>query len=240
MSTAAKIRLLILLALVPLLVSFSHKACAGGGGYRKVFILPHVEESGDFFTGLSLLNTGKDPVEIAVTAYTDRGSVTGKGKVYIAPGERFLGALSDILGTDAAADTGWIRLEFTGHIKGFGLLGNDRQLATLPLKAEGKSRLVLPYVLSGDGIFTELYVLNTGSGLAYLNIVLHGKGGEVIGSYSTDTPLVSGEKFKSSLTELFGRDAATKASWLTVESDGPVTGLALVGDSETLIALPMD
>ena len=215
-------------------------SAAGEGAGKKILLLPHVEENEDFFTGLALLNTGKEVVDVTVSAYSSGGRIIDDKTLTMEQGERFLASVADIFGYETASKTGWLRIEHSGEIEGFGLLGNDRQLTRLPLESMPRKNLILPYALSGDGIFTELFIVNAGQDLAFLTITLYERDGTVVGSFPVETPLVGGQKLTGSLSGLFGREAAARASYLRVDTNGLIIGLGLVGNPEMLIAVPMN
>ena len=208
---------------------------------QAVLILPHVEANKDFFTGLSLLNIGEGTLDIRITAYNENGKlIEEKGEITLSPGARYLSSITDMFGYDLSPSVSWVRIDYTGELIGFGLLGNDGQLTRLPLKSEGKESLILPYVISGAGLFTQLYILNTGSDYASVLLTLYDSSGEILKSVPLDLPLAPGQKMIGSLKELFGADLSQNGSWLKVESEGQLMGLGLIGTTDRLFSVPME
>ena len=145
-----------------------------------------------------------------------------------------------MFGYDLSPEVSWVRIDYTGELSGIGLLGNDGQLTRLPLKSEGKESLILPYVISGEGLFTQLYILNTGSDYASVLVTLYDSTGEMLKSVPLELPLAPGQKMIASLKALFGADVAQDGSWIKVESDVQLMGLGLIGTTDRLFSVPME
>jgi hypothetical protein len=209
--------------------------------YQAVLILPHVEANSDFFTGLSLLNRGEETSDIKITAYNKNGKLIGqRGEITLSPGARYLSSITDMFGYDLSPEISWVRIDYTGELSGIGLLGNDGQLTRLPLKSEGKESLILPYVISGEGLFTQLYILNTGSDYASVLVTLYDSTGEMLKSVPLELPLAPGQKMIASLKALFGPEVAQDGSWIKVESEVQLMGLGLIGTTDRLFSVPME
>ena len=223
-------------------ILFAGPAFAGSLSAQEQLILPHVESNEDFYTGLSLLNTGEDDSEISLIAYNDKGDQIGeKITLTLTPGARFLSSVADIFGFEQAPDIAWLKLLYRGNLRAFGLLGNEGQLAKFKLFREGKSSLILPYVISGDGLYTRLYILNAGDDIATVTIKAFDEDGREIERVELDTPLPVGHKAVASVEDFFGSEVAMETSWIELSSTGGLLmGTALVGAIDRLIALPME
>ena len=126
---------------------------------QEFLVLPHVESNEDFFTGISLLNVGDGTTHVSLTAYNQNGQVVGNSEdVILSQGARYLSSAADLFGYEIATDISWIKIAYTGELSGFGLMGNEGQLARIPLQGVGKETLILPYVISDDAIFTQVYL----------------------------------------------------------------------------------
>lgn len=209
--------------------------------HPNTLILPHVESNEDFFTGLSLLNTGDVSSEVKLISYSKNGRVLGEQRdIVLQPGARYLSSVADIFGYEVALNVSWIKVEYSGELKGFGLLGNDNQLAKIPLQNEGKETIILPYVISGDGLFTQIYLLNVGSQVVSYAITAYDRDGSMLIKVDHDIPLVSGQKLIDYISDLFGPEVSQEISWIKVESNGNLIGLGLAGTTDRLFSIPME
>jgi hypothetical protein len=208
---------------------------------QRAMILPHVEANEDFFTGLSLLNVGEEASRVVLVAYSENGRVVGeKDALTLSPGQWYLSSVASEFGLESAARVSWIKVEYTGNLTGFGLIGNDAQLARIPLQADGKKTLILPYVVSGDGLFTELYILNADAGLAALTLGAYDSGGRLLKEVNPELAIGPGQKLTGSVEDFFGAEVSAETSWMKVQSDGSIIGMALVGTTDRLFSVTME
>ena len=208
---------------------------------KEFLVLPHVESNEDFFTGISLLNVGEGTIQASLTAYNQNGQVVGNSEdVILSQGARFLSSVADLFGYEIATDISWIKITYFGELRGFGLMGNDGQLARIPLQKKGNKVLILPYVISGEGLFTQLYVLNNSADVVIPTFTAFDKEGNIIKSVNLNLPIASGQKLISSVSDIFGPDLSQDVSWLKIESDGELMGLGLIGTSDRLFSVPME
>lgn len=208
---------------------------------QNLMILPHVESNGDFYTGLSLLNPGESDLDISLIAHSDKGREIGERvSLSLSSGARFISSVEDLFSYEQARDISWIELWHTGKLSAFGLMGSDGQLARLEFFAKGKASLILPYVVSGDGLYTKLYLLNAGPGVALVTLKAYDSKGNQVKSVELDTPLPPGHKAIGSVRSFFGLEASKSISWIEVSSDGLLIGIGLVGSTDRLFSLPME
>lgn len=227
---------IVLILLFSLTVAYAEESVK-----KEFLVLPHVESNEDFFTGISLLNVGEGAAQASLIAYNQNGQVLGNSEdVILSQGVSFLSSVADLFGYEIATDISWIKITYFGELRGFGLMGNDGQLARIPLQGEGKETLILPYVISDDVIFTQVYILNTGSGIANLTLSAFDKEGNLLKQNSLEVPLTSGQKLISSVTDLFGHDVSQETSWLKIESNAKLIGLGLIGTTDRLFSVPME
>ena len=231
-----------LLACVSLIaVLFAVPALADPSGARNLMILPHVESNGDFYTGLSLLNPGDTGLDVSLVAYGDKGRQVGeKVSLSLSSGARFISSVEDIFGYEQARDISWIELLHTGKLSAFGLMGNEDQLTRLKFFTGGSASLILPYVVSGDGLYTKLYLLNAGPDVALVTLNAYDREGNLLKSVELEPPLPSGYKAIGSARSFFGAEASKATSWIEVVSDGELIGIGLVGSIDRLFSLPME
>lgn len=208
--------------------------------YPNVLVLPHVEVNGDFFTGISLLNTGDATSEILIVAYSENNKVLGESVLELMPGASLLNSLSDIFGHDLASRTGWVQVRFTGKLSGFALIGSDAQLARMPLQSEGRNSLVLPYVNSGEGLFTNLYLLNVGVNPSSLTLTAYDSAGELLESVLLEQAVASGHKVTGTVVSFFGEEISGRTSWLRIDADSKIMGFSLTGTTDRLFTVPME
>ena len=231
-----------LLACVSLIaILFAGPALAEPSGAQSLMILPHVESNGDFYTGLSLLNHGDSGLDISLVAYNNKGKQVGERvSLSLSSGARFISSVEDLFGYEQAQDISWIEVLHTGKLSAFGLMGNEGQLTRLKLFAGGRASLILPYVVSGDGLYTKLYLLNAGPDVALVTLKAYDREGNHIKSVALETPLPSGHKVIGSVRAFFGPEVSRATSWIEVSSDGELIGIGLVGSIDRLFSLPME
>lgn len=218
---------------------FAPAAWAVGSG-QKTLILPHVEASGGMMTGLSLLNRGDVSVEVTLTPYGSDGSVLGPGvKIEMGPRASYLGSLSRVLG--AGPSLSWVKLVSTGRVTGFAMIGNENRITRVELESRASRVLTLPYLISRDDIYTSLHILNAGSAPAEIVIRSFSSGGVELGVVLLSRLLKPGEKLTGTVRGIMGSgEAAVNASWITVSSDQPLIGVALIGAPGRLFSVPME
>lgn len=228
------------LAAMTLLLS-SSASQAGETVNKRAIILPHVEANEDFFTGLSFLNTGDETSGVNLVAFNENGLVIGeKDGITLLSGQRYITSITDAFGHEVARQVSWVKVEYTGGLTGFGLIGNDGQLARIPLQVDGKKALILPYVISGDGPFTQIYILNVGAGLASITLSAYDGDGGTLKKVSLELPIAPGQKVTGSARDFFGPEVSRETSWIKVESNERLMGLALIGTTNRLFSVTME
>lgn len=224
-----------------ILVLFAGPALAEPSSAQNLLILPHVESNVDFYTGLSLLNSGEVASDISLVARSNKGREVGERvPLNLSPGARFISSVEDLFGYEQAPDISWIELWHTGSLSAFGLMGNEGQLTRLEFFAKAKATLILPYVVSGDGLYTKLYFLNAGLEAALVTLKAFDSEGNQIKSVELDSLLSPGHKAIGSVRAFFGPEVSRAASWIEVSSDGLLIGTGLAGTTDRLFSIPME
>jgi len=215
-------------------------APSAGAASPKTLILPHAEVSGSLNTGISLLNSGHAAVDVALVPYASDGApLSGGVKITLAPGASYLASLSKAL--FAGGSLSWVRIEASGPVTGFAMIGSDDRITGVPLVESFSTSLTLPYVISRDDIYTSIHVLNAGTSPADLLIRSFSSSGEELGAVRSSRPLGPGAKLSGTVRSILGPGkASTGASYLVISSDQPLAGVALIGAPGRLFSVPME
>jgi len=227
-------------AIVLTAVICAPRAARAGAASTKTLILPHVEVSGSLNTGISLLNSGHGAVDVTLVPYGGDGTLLSGGvKITLEPGTSYLASLSKAL--SAGASLSWVRIEATGPVTGFAMIGSDDRITSVPLVEGVSTTLTLPYLISRDDIYTSIHLLNAGTSPADLLIKSFSSAGVELGSVRSSRPLGPGAKLNGTVRSILGSGkASTGASYLIISSDQPLAGVALVGAPGRLFSVPME
>ncbi len=99
-----------------------------GQGYRETLI-PHVAQSDAFrvFTGLAVLNPGKEAADATVVAINSAGEESGRQDFSLQPGERAVDLLNGpvFFGPEFSQNGGYLRLSSTQPLVSFALFGES-------------------------------------------------------------------------------------------------------------------
>ena len=201
---------------------------------------PHVVFfPGTYYTEVSLINPGGNPVTAILTAYDASGNPMGTPVEVDIPANQVRILRDDQLGLPAGvASEGWLRVDSTGgSVLGcltFGNPADNHYMSTLPLQSQPANRLYFAQVANGTvggvSFFTGIAVVNPGDSPALVTIEVHGSDGALLGTATRQ--LAPREKYVRLIHQIEGIGTLPDQSsgYILVDADQPVFSFVLFGD----------
>ena len=123
--------------------------------------LPIFDAPDNEYIGLSLVNTAAEAAVVTVTVTANDGSGAQSGAVILSAGSQRALLIQEILGTEAAPSSGWIRVDSTqSGTEIFAASGNGGFLGSAPPATSLSTSLILPNIQVDTG-FKELGATDT-------------------------------------------------------------------------------
>lgn len=183
--------------------------------------VPHIDTGREWWTGLALVNTGTELLDLAVVFNTgDVRSVT------LGPGAHTAFTVAELLGPGRTDVTSAVIHNATG-IVGLTLFGDDRRLSGVPLTDHIGTRLLYPHVDMTAQWWTGIVVYNPSDASVGLTVTPHDASGAALSPL--ERSLAAGGRMAVTATDL-GLPAST--AWMSVDATGPVTGFELFGTTD--------
>ena len=197
---------------------------------------PHIaKDTRSFWTGIAFVNTGGDPIDVRLVAYSDQGGVLGEEVIAMAPFDKQVGLAHSFFNQlDEDSQISWIQCRTTGPVSGYALFGDngnaDRRLAGLPAVRGGSNEVYFQKILHEPGMYwTGLAVVNlSASHEANLHYVAYDEAGQVVGT--ADRSIGAYRKDVIPVEALFGGVLPEGARWIRLTSDQPLAAFELFGD----------
>ncbi|NOY24187.1 MAG: hypothetical protein GXO70_11850, partial [Acidobacteria bacterium] len=209
----------------------------------RTFYFPHIDITGFWWTGISLINPGNEAATVRLTAFDtdgyaipDTGTSTGT-TTFSLPGQtRRVDLVENFFDKPLDPKAAWIRVESDQPLTGLEIFGSragfqEDLSAGLEAVSEPSLSTTFPWATDGEN--------EQWSGLALLNpddrnpadnitITLYKNDGTIGGLAALHlNPL---EKHVVLIRNLFGGTVPADGAYLTVQSDMPLVGFMLTGD----------
>jgi hypothetical protein len=167
-------------------------------------VIPHFHIGGQYASTLALVNLEPAAMSVTVTAIANNGSTLGVRTVAIPGQGGFRAPLSGMipeLGSDSRE--GWLLIQSTGRILGCVLYGRSDapSLAAEPLQKTPKAEFVFPEVFQGDGLLTEIALVNPTPVTGTAEVQVVGYNGSTLAATRID--LGPSKRLATSLKQLF-------------------------------------
>lgn len=184
---------------------------------------PCVSNDTTWWTGIVAYNPFSSPCNITVTSYDIDGNILSTPTDTIDGGEKYIGT-PDQLGLPA--QTAWFRLDATGALSGFELIGTralDRLASFAGNGGSGSKAGVLAKIEKNGGK-TEIALANTENGTASVNLTAYTNAGTP--AANSLITLGGHAAVADDLVHLFRQDL-TNATYIAYASDRNIVGLQL-------------
>lgn len=213
------------------------------GDSSTEIIIPHVETSWLWWTGIALNNPNASTVTVTFTPYDDSGTALTAVTFTMAAGEK-LAKLVQSFWADGEYPDGvrWIKITSDAGITGYELFGIDSShdasskdalagIEALPSSGAGTT-LVYPYTPKVTSrVWSGIVLLNAGSGIANVTINGYNALGEQVAH--TTKLLGAGRRVVSVVGGTGADDIFSSSSddirWIKATSDVPILGFELFG-----------
>ncbi len=228
-------------------VASLHQAAALrlSGKTARTFYFPHIDITGFWWTGISLINPGNEAATIKLEAFDadghaipDNGSTTGTATFSLLGQTRRVDLVEDFFDKPLNSKAAWIRVESNQPLTGLEIFGSragfqEDLSAGLEAVSEPSVSMIFPWATDGEN--------RQWCGLALLNpdetnpaeditVTLLTEDGTTIGLAALHLePL---QKHVVLLRNLFGGTVPPGGAYLRVQSDMPLVGFELTGDDE--------
>lgn len=191
--------------------------------------IPHVPTNTSiFWTGYAFLNTGEATANLQFTFYGAAGQVVDQVMLTIPANAKMKGLMVDLF-PDAAGEAQWGTVLADQPIIGIELYGTyNAGICGFTLPDISRTRLVMPSIWTGEGLWTGVAITNPGTETAALTIRLLGSDGSIKGE-RTDN--LAGGLRKSFVVDDYFSEATVEASdYVLILSDRPLTAIEAGGD----------
>ncbi len=211
------------------------------------FILPQIYQKAGSYTEINLVNPASTPATVTLDVFDAGGVKKDTRTIRIAAGGRYFGNVGMIF--DLSSYTAaYIRGRSTQGVVPFEVFGDSRSIAGLNGldTTAAAAQLYVAQLASGSGLFTELTLVNPGSGAVTVEVKAHANGGELIpsaASPSVSRTIPAGGHLRLLAKETFGLPDALVDGYIeaTVKSGGAIVGNVTFGtlDGRALASLPI-
>jgi len=195
--------------------------------------LPHVAQDDQWWTGLSFVSAGTRLSEFHLEARDRTGRLLAEAgwPKYLGPGEKTVDVINNYFGWDFPAEIQWASIRSDSPITGFELFGTRdfKMMAAVPALTQGAKKLYFPHVVTTDGWWTGIAMLNVDVRPGTLRMTAYGEDGKALAD-SRSISLVAGERTVGT-AESFFDNWPTGVKYLEAASDVAVVGFELVGRS---------
>lgn len=195
--------------------------------------LPHVAQDDQWWTGVSFVSAGTRLSEFHLEARDRIGRllVEAGWPKYLGPGEKTVDVINNYFGWDFPAEIEWASVRSDSPITGFELFGTRdfKMMAAVPALTQGAKKLYFPHVVTTDGWWTGIAMLNVDVRPGTLRMTAYGEDGKALAD-SRSISLVAGERTVGT-AESFFDNWPGGVKYLEVASDVAVVGFELVGRS---------
>ncbi len=191
--------------------------------------IPHVPTNTTiFWTGYAFLNTGDAPANLQFTFYGGDGQVVDQVLMTIAARSKMKGLMVDLF-PDAAGEAQWGTVLADQPIIGIELYGTyNAGICGFTLPDISRTRLVMPSIWNGDGLWTGVAITNPGTETAALTIRLMGSDGSIKGEMTDN--LAGGLRKSFVVDDYFSEATVEPSDYVLVLSDRPLTAIEAGGD----------
>jgi hypothetical protein len=167
-------------------------------------VIPHFHTGGHYASTLALVNLESATVNVNVTAIANNGSTLGVRTLAIPGQGGFRALLSSVIPELGSDDReGWLLLSSSGRTMGCILYGrNDASsLAAAPIQRTPKAEFVFPEVFQGNGLLTEIALVNPTPVTGTADVRVVGDDGSTLAA--TQITLGPSKRHATSLKQMF-------------------------------------
>ncbi len=195
---------------------------------QNLFI-PHVPTNTTiFWTGFAFLNTGIEPASLQCEFYSDSGERLGTTWLDIPAGAKIKGLMTDLF-PDVAGTAGWGLILADQPIIGIELYGTYQAgICGFTLPDISGTDLILPSLLSGEGLWTGVAVANPMNVTASVTFQLVASDGTV--KEEKETVMDPYSRFAFVVADFFEGTDVLETDYVRVLSDQPLTAVEAGGD----------
>jgi len=167
-------------------------------------VIPHFHTGGQYASTLALVNLEPAIVYVTVTAIANNGSTLGVRTLGIPGQGGFRALLSSVIPELGSNEReGWLLIQSSGRTLGCILYGrnNASALAAEPLQKTPKAEFVFSEVFQGDGLLTEIALVNPTPVTGTADVQIVGNDGSTLAA--SQITLGPSKRLATSLKQLF-------------------------------------
>ncbi len=221
----------------PVLSGFEMFVKAGNDGAATELVarpsqnlyIPHIPtQTSIFWTGFAFLNTGDEAARLKCEFYSDSGGHLGTTWLDIPARSKIKGLMADLF-PDVAGTAGWGLVLADQPVIGIELYGTYHAgICGFTLPDVSGTDLILPSLLSGEGLWTGVAVANPSGSEASVTFQLVALDGTV--KQEKGTTLSSFSRFAFVVADYFEGTGVLETDYVRVLSDQPLTAVEAGGD----------
>ena len=199
----------------------------GSNGFTQGYsdlIVPEIKNTGNFSTTLYVVNLSGSSQDVTLKGYDENGSV-GTTTVTIPANGSYINTIDQIFGQGF---DGYVEISGSGNLIANALV-RDGSASISSVNgvnvSSGNTKLYAPHtVYWQDQYYTTLFLVNTSSSNASVNVIFHNEDGTTSGSPLSYTIPANGIKILTNAD--IGLDTSVEKSlgWVEVDSDQPLIG----------------
>ncbi len=201
-------------------------------------VVPHIASNADWWTDISVMNTGDEDSPLTFLAYDGEGNQIGLAEIQLKEKQNLVQRAAEIFPELRSEEIASMRMlsQNAQPLCGTLLYGtNDNlRLAAIPIQAADAPSLYLPLVASTEPWYTAIALMNAGDTPADIAFSLFGSDGELLGT--TNKRMNPNQQIATLVSALFSEATDPSARYMEIESlDGePISGVYLIGTDDGL------
>jgi hypothetical protein len=213
------------------------------GARTYEYYLPHTAEGGGWWTFFAVTNAGYTGADVTFTAFDAAGQYLGTSTklVRIEINQQFAGSPSSFFASGMDVKAAWYKITSSAPLAGIEMFGaTGGTLAAFPLTTASSQSLFLPHVAVDSQWWTGISFVSGWVRAANVLMEARDGAGSTLASASRLGVMKPGEKTVDQLQNYFGWDYPRASQWVSIRSDGPITGFELFGtqDFQMMAAVP--
>jgi hypothetical protein len=214
------------------------------GARTYEYYLSHTSESDVWWTYFAITNSGYTGADVAFVAFDELGNYLGKSSklTHIEINQQVGGSPSSFFAADVISKAAWYKFTSSAPLEGVEMFGDTiaGTLAAFPLSSPTTQSLYIPHVAVSNWWWTGISVVSGWVRGANVRLDARDGLGNILATGSRIGMLKPGQKSVGFVQSFFGWDYPPATQWLSVQSDGPITGFELFStrDLKMMAAVP--
>lgn len=195
-------------------------------------VIPFFRLGSQYASTLAVVNAEPAAVDVNLTAVGNDGAVLGTRNVTLKANGGYRSSMRDVFSPLASGEKeGWVLLNGTGRISAAMIhgRGDAASLAAIPVQKSPKYEFIVPQVLEGSGLYTELTLVNPGSSAGSVDVYVMKSNSDTV--TKTNLTLNPGARLSQRLDKLFPELSTQSDGYVYVRATQPLFCSSFIGSN---------